>query len=281
MVTWVNELTGVVAMLKVALLAFAGTITLEGTLAAAGSLLVSETTSPPLGAGPSRLTVASDALPPTTVAGFSPSPVRLAGRTSRTADWVTPPSDAEIVTCWAAVIGDVDTTNEALDEPAGTLTLGGTAATAGSLLLSAIASPPLGAGPLSVTVASAVLPPTTVEELNVTAVGVAGLTSRVALLVTPRAAAEMITCAVLATGLVETVKFALEEPALTFTLAGTVTVATSLLVSVTTVPPDGAGPFSVTVACTGLPPMTAVVPSVTAVGVAALTVSVVLFETPA
>jgi hypothetical protein len=186
-----------------------------------------------------------------------------------------------MVTCCAAATGDVDTAKVALDDPAVTVTLAGTAATVGSLLVSAMTAPPLGAGPVSVSVASAVLPPIKVEGLTVRELGVAGFTSRVAVLVTPRAVAEITTCTALATAFVETVKFALEEPALTFTLAGTVATAASLLVSVTTVPPLGAGPFRVTVACAGLPPITAVGARVREVGVAALTVSDALLLTPA
>ena len=45
-------------------------------------------------------------------------------------------------------------------------------------------------------------------------------------------------------------------PAATVTLAGTVATAVLLLDSVTTEPPDGAGPLSVTVPCDDVPPVT-------------------------
>jgi hypothetical protein len=47
-------------------------------------------------------------------------------------------------------------------------------------------------------------------------------------------------------------------PAATVTLAGTVATAVLLLDSVTTEPPDGAGPLSVTVPCDEMPPVTVV-----------------------
>jgi hypothetical protein len=59
----------------------------------------------------------------------------------------------------------------------------------------------------------------------------------------------------LVTAVVVTVNVAVVAPAGTVTLAGTVADAL-LLVSVTTVPPEGAGPFSVTVPVEEVPPFT-------------------------
>lgn len=68
-----------VLTLKVALLAPAGTITLEGTLAAL-LLLESMTCAPPAGAGPLKVTVpVEDCRPPVTLEGFSVSEVRVGG----------------------------------------------------------------------------------------------------------------------------------------------------------------------------------------------------------
>ena len=55
-------------VVKLALAALAGTVTLAGTCAA-GLLLVSDTTTPPAGAGPLRVTVPVAEFPPTRLVG--------------------------------------------------------------------------------------------------------------------------------------------------------------------------------------------------------------------
>src|SRR5712664_386179 len=70
MVTEVDAVTGLVFAVNVALVAPAGTVTLEGTLAAPLSL-ESATCAPPAGAGPLSVTVpVEDCKPPTTLVGF-------------------------------------------------------------------------------------------------------------------------------------------------------------------------------------------------------------------
>ena len=69
-VTDVLLATGLVLAVNVAVVAFAATVTLPGTVAAPVLLLLSVTTAPPVGAGPLRVTVPVDELPPVTDAGL-------------------------------------------------------------------------------------------------------------------------------------------------------------------------------------------------------------------
>ena|SRR5713101_1572530 len=71
MVELVAEVTVLVVIVNVALVAFAATVTLAGTCAAAVLLLVSVTAAPPLGAGPLSVTVPCELVPPTTLLGFA------------------------------------------------------------------------------------------------------------------------------------------------------------------------------------------------------------------
>ncbi|HEY3169087.1 MAG TPA: hypothetical protein VGK57_17770 [Candidatus Binatia bacterium] len=86
-------LTVVVATLKVVELAPAGTVTLAGTIAFVGLLLVSVTTKPPVGAAFVKVTVPTEFDPPTTVVGLNvnaESAAGAAGLTVSVADLVTP-----------------------------------------------------------------------------------------------------------------------------------------------------------------------------------------------
>ena len=89
MVTVVSTETAVVVTAKVAVLALAATVTLAGTVAA-GLLLVSPTTTPPVGAGPLSVTVPVDGVPPTTLAGFTATEDNVTGTgvTVSVAFWV-------------------------------------------------------------------------------------------------------------------------------------------------------------------------------------------------
>src|SRR6266576_1063845 len=101
MVTGVEAATALVLIVKVAVVLPAGTVTLEGTLAAA-LLLESVTCAPPAGAGPLSVTVpVDDCVPPVTLVGFNVSEEtvgRGGGITVSEADVLVPPKDAEMVT---------------------------------------------------------------------------------------------------------------------------------------------------------------------------------------
>jgi hypothetical protein len=67
--------------------------------------------------------------------------------------------------------------------------------------------------------------------------------------------AEIVTVVSVDTGLVVTPKFAVDDPAETVTLAGTVATEVLLQERVTTAPPEGAAPVRKTPPCDELPPV--------------------------
>ena len=77
MVTEVDAATALVATVKVALVAPAGTVTLAGTVATVVLLLERLTTAPPAGAAPLSVTVPWEEFPPATLVGFSVSEERM------------------------------------------------------------------------------------------------------------------------------------------------------------------------------------------------------------
>jgi hypothetical protein len=97
METAVDAVTALVLTVKVALVAPAASVTLEGTLAAAVLLLESATCAPPAGAAPLNVTVpVEDCVPPITLVGLSVSDESVtagggAGATVIEAVLVTPP----------------------------------------------------------------------------------------------------------------------------------------------------------------------------------------------
>jgi len=98
---------------KVALVAPAGTVTLDGTLATVVLLLESMTVAPPAGAGPLSVTVpVEDCKPPTTLVGFRVSEEtvgRGGGVTVRVAALlVTLPTELVTTTVNCAPLSDVD-----------------------------------------------------------------------------------------------------------------------------------------------------------------------------
>ena len=162
----VEAVTDVVVTVKVALVAPAGTVTLNGTVAAV-ELHESETDPPPLGAGALNVTVPVDEAPPSTLVGLSDTVESTGpggggggaggGVTDRPVR-INVPSVAVMMANTFA--GTVVTVKVALVAPAGTVMLGGTVAAAWSLE-SVTTDPPATAGKSSITVPVEGLPPTT------------------------------------------------------------------------------------------------------------------------
>jgi hypothetical protein len=78
-VTDVDQYTLRVVIVKVALVLPLATVTVAGTAATDLLLLDNETTAPPLGAGPLRVTVPVELLPPLTVVGLTLKELNSAG----------------------------------------------------------------------------------------------------------------------------------------------------------------------------------------------------------
>jgi hypothetical protein len=92
---------------------------------------------------------------------------------------------AEIVTAVEAATGWLEMVKVAVLAPAVTRTLAGTVAVPVLLLERVMVEPPVGAGPVSVTVPVDVLPPIIVVGLALRADKVGGFTVRLAVFVTP------------------------------------------------------------------------------------------------
>src|SRR5947209_10320106 len=127
MVTTVEEPTGVVLTVKVAVVPPAGTVTLAGTVAAPVLLLDRLTTAPPLGAGALSVTVPVEELPPVTLDGLRLREESVGGVTVSEGVRVAPLAP-EVVAMVDEVIGDALTVLAALVLPARNVTLAGTVA---------------------------------------------------------------------------------------------------------------------------------------------------------
>jgi hypothetical protein len=170
--TEVELRTLLVETVKVALWAPAGTVTLAGTVATPVLLLLNVTTVPPAGATSSSITVPCEVLPPWTEVGLSANVAGVTGKgagfTLSVADSAAPPAEAVMATRVWNDTSLVETMNVVLVDPAGTVTLVGTVATAVLLLDRFTTVPPDGAALLNVTVPWEVLPPYWEVGLSVT-----------------------------------------------------------------------------------------------------------------
>ncbi len=140
-------------------------------------------------------------------------------------------------------------------------------------------SPPLGAGPVSVTVAVELDPPMTEAGLRTSELRTGARIFSVADWLVPLRLAEIDVPVSEATAVVFTVKVAEVFPAGTVILAGTVAAALPL-VSFSEMPPVGAAPLRVTVPVELVPPVTEAGLRVTAVRVGGRSVTVVVTEVP-
>ena len=170
--------------MKVAEVAPAATVTVAGTCAAVVLLLDKLTTAPPAGAGPVKRTVPVDEVPAVTDVGLTETPepaaASVAALTVRFAVLVVP-YVAPIVTVVLPATGVVVTLNVALVAPAATVTLAGTCAAAVLLLDRATTAPPVGAGPLNVTVPVDEVPPSTDVGFKLTELATSAVTVKFAL----------------------------------------------------------------------------------------------------
>src|SRR2546427_2696003 len=257
----VVELEAVTAFevtLKVALVAPAGTVTLTGTVAAAVLLLESVTEAPADGAADVSVTVAVDEAPPVTLVGLRLSaetdgPVAK-GFTVSVADFVTPAPEAVIVTVVGTVGFDVVMKKPPPPANCGTVTNGGTLATDGVLLESMIWTSPF-AGEARVTVPEEpFVPSVVVGEIVIDPGGTCGVNVICAWTAPPFQLAVTATVVVVDTALVGTLKETDASPARAVAVAGGLT-ADELLVRLTTAPPGGARPFSMTIPPAAAPPV--------------------------
>ena len=257
--------TTTVDTLNGAVVAPPGTTTVAGTVADELDD-VRPTVRPPAGAGLLIVRVAADGFPPTTAVGFKASDTRVGVVIVKALLAVWPFAEAPILAVTSAATALVGILNVTVVAPAATVTVAGTVALALSEV-KATDRPPVGAGPLMVTVATEGVPPATDVGFSETPLRTAELTVR---------AAEAVPALIVAvfdavTGTVVTVKVVDVEPAGTVTEAGTVAEASVELVA-TVSPPVGAGPAMVTVAVDNVPPVTVVGFSVRPVTVGDLTV---------
>jgi hypothetical protein len=213
---------GKVVTVNVALVAPPGTVTLNGTLAEPGWLLARLMATPFGGAGPPSLTVPVAEAPPTTLEGLTvieESGGRVGYRV-RIFDSVVPPPVTEMVTAVGPLTAAVVMSKKPTPLPAKTVTVSGTAASAGSLL----STNTIWSWPAPSAAVTTPCEPLVVVDIGLTSNDVgAGLGVIVTfhVWVTPAALAVMLATVVVETGLVWIENPVPLTPAGMVTLAGT------------------------------------------------------------
>ena len=175
--------TATVVTVNFTVVAPPGTVTVAGTTASV-LLLTRVMTTPEVGAGPDRVTVPVEEMPPTTVVGFNVRLERTAGVMVRVAVFDVEPKVADTVTAVWATTPAVVTVNVADVFPAAIVTVPATLA-ATLLLARDTEIPPDGAAAPIVTVPVEFLPPRRDVGLSVNAVIAGGLIVKVAVWDTP------------------------------------------------------------------------------------------------
>jgi len=173
--------------------------------------------------------------------------------------WVRPPYDPDTRTLCVAVTARVVIANVAAVSPFRTVTCEGTLTMEALSLTRGTSAPPLGAGPVSVTVPIAPDPPATLTGLTVSESSArfgGGCTVKGMVCITPLNDAVIPTTVCVRIVVVSMVKVAVVAPCGTRMLSGTEAMERSSLVTVTRAPPVPAGLVNVTVALTGRPPTT-------------------------
>lgn len=260
-----------VAAVKIAVVAFPGTVTVAGTLTS-GFPLINVTTVPPAGAGDCSVTIPAVFMPPATLAGVNVTDRMTGAAITSVPDFVTPFTAARIDALTLDTTGRVVTVTDAFIAPAGIVTVAGRVAS-GMDALRSTTTPPTGAGASIVTVATDDLPPATDVGESVTDTGAGPRTVSDVVTVTPLLVALNFAVALLWINVVATLNVAVDAPAATVTLTGTVAAA-RLDERSTMRPPVGAGPESVTVPVAVFPPRTDAGETVTLAATGATTVSV-------
>jgi len=271
----VLEATGVVEIVKVAVVAPEATVTEAGTVAEA-LLLERLATKPPEGAGLDSVTVPVLEEPPTTELGLRTSDEMVGAVMVRVAVLATELQVAVIVALVVEATAVVVIVKVAVVAPAATVTEAGTVAEP-ELLVRATVRPPVGAALVMVTVPVEEFPPTTEVGLTLSADEVGAVMVRLAVGEAPLKVAVIVAVVFVATAVVVTVKVAVVAPEATVTDAGVVA-ELELLLRETTKPEAGAADPMVTVPVDELPPTTVVGETETAVKTGGLTVRVAVAE---